>query len=96
MALGIDDALFWRSTPAEIADVMERKAKREAAAERRAALRAGLIAAMIANVHRKKGTRPFRPTDFVRSPVRQATPEEFAKMMHEWATSHNAARGNGS
>lgn len=40
-------------------------AKLEPFGEERADLRAGIVAATIANAHRRKGSKPFKPSDFM-------------------------------
>lgn len=58
--------------------------ERTEARERAATLRAGLVASAIYNVHRKKGTRPFAPEDFVKTPVQYVDGEELRDIVHSW------------
>lgn len=61
--------------------------------------RTATIAMILANVHRRKGQRPFRETDFmprIRQQARKQTPEQMAVIFGEFARAHNAvhaARG---
>jgi len=51
--------------------------------EARADMRAGIIAATFANVHRRKGARPFKPIDFMPKFDRQPeqTPEQQLRIV---------------
>lgn len=48
--------------------------------EERADLRAGIIAAIIANIYRKKGAKPFKPSDFMPK-YRKQGPEDHLKII---------------
>ena len=79
--------LFWSLTSVEIEAFLEEKAKQIRAED----LRAGLVAATLENIHRKKGARAVRPSDFIRdtSPRSYMSPEEGAKFMDQWAAAQN-------
>lgn len=62
----------------------------ESRRERAATLRAGLIAAAIYNVHRKKGTKAFKASDFIREPVKIVKPGDLARALTSFADEHNA------
>lgn len=72
-----------------MAGVLRVKAERERQRERQAALRAGLVASAIYNVHRKRGQRALRPSDFVRGERKYMTVEEARRYMDAWAREHN-------
>jgi len=58
----------------------EALAKRYADREEMLDYRTGLVCAVLANLYRKKGKRPFKPQDFMpkgRKPKRKQTPEEM-------------------
>lgn len=61
--------------------------------DRNATLRSALIAATIVNVHRKKGSRLIKPSDFIVEPPRPEdflTAEQAVSFMDRWAASQNA------
>jgi hypothetical protein len=72
LATGVDDSVFWGSTPAEVAElctVLEERASSIRLATQRAAYqRAGLIAATVANMAGKVSRRTMRATDFFVEP----------------------------
>lgn len=92
VAEGFDEDLFWKSTAAELSEVLDRVTERREQEERQAARRAGLVASAIYNVHRKKGKRPLGPDDFVEGGQGRMSPEEFRQRMHAWATTVNDAQ----
>jgi|CXWL01.1.fsa_nt_gi hypothetical protein len=60
--------------------------------EERADLRAGIIAATIANGKRKKGSRAFRPKEFMpnfRKRFKGQTPDEQAAIFRAFVAFHN-------
>lgn len=82
VAAGIPDELFWRSTPAEIAALFRAINERESALQRAANLRSGLVAAVLVNIHRKRGKPPVGPEDFFRDPkTERMTIEEAQQFM---------------
>lgn len=89
MAEGVPDDLYWRSTASELMAILEHTSRRREQQERAAAHRAGLIAAMIGNVHRKKGARRLKPSDFVREPTRVVSPETARQILDGWAARQN-------
>lgn len=60
--------------------------------EERADLRAGIIAATIANVHRGKRSRPYKPSDFMPEyePRKDKPWQEMRAVMKSYAKAHNA------
>jgi hypothetical protein len=72
LAVGVEDLVFWGSTPAEVAElctVLEERASSIRLATQRAAYqRAGLIAATVANMAGKVSRRTMRATDFFVEP----------------------------
>lgn len=89
VAAGVDDDLFWDTTPTETALVLREIEKREMEREKSAILRAGLITAATYNVHRKKGARALQPKDFIREPTRVLTPDQMEKVLDRWASRSN-------
>jgi len=57
---------------------------------RTANLRAGTIAATIANVHRRKGTRSFKATDFLEDAKVPMEMAEAVPFMDSWMSRQNA------
>jgi len=64
----------------------------EARRERSAALRAGLVASAIYNVHRKKGARTLKPTDFIRTEPKTLSPQAMREELIAWARDINDTR----
>ena len=90
MAVGIPHELFWELTIEEVNEVL----KRENEKEKSAYLRAGLIAATIVNVHRRKGARMVKPSDFIRERPKDEDYMDVAtakKVLGRWAKSVNAS-----
>lgn len=94
--MGVPDQLFWRSLPSEIATVLREWDRIEAGRERAAALNSGLVASTLLNLHRKKGGKVWKPSDFIRDPAEpddepeRMTVEEASAMLGNWAASINA------
>lgn len=62
--------------------------------EYRADLRAGIVAATVANVHRPKGRRAFKPEEFMPNFGERKQQQSVADMhmiFREFAAAHNAA-----
>lgn len=53
---------------------------------------AGIVASAVLNVHRRRGSAPFRPKEFVRKPIKRLAPEEAPAFMHQWAEQVNSQR----
>ena len=87
---GVPDDLYWASTPAEVAELLDAIAERESRQEREAALRAGLVASEVRNTMRQKDSdRVWQAGDFVKkAPVRLSV-EESIMAMRAWAADHN-------
>ena len=90
MLSGIPDELYWRLDSQELSALLRLKARQERALTRADNLRAGLVAATIANVHRKKGGRLFKPSDFLAEKRKYMTPVEARSYMDRWARAVNA------
>lgn len=59
------------------------------AEERRMDARFGMLASVLANCHRGKGRRPFKPEDFMPK-ERPRTPEELESRINRFARAMNA------
>lgn len=68
VAAGMDDAVFWGSTPAETAELATELRTRHEAEVRAANQRAGLVAAQIVNLAGKTSKKTVRAEDFFRDP----------------------------
>ena len=70
-------------------------ASRNPFGEERADLRAGIIAATIANANRGKGSKRFKPSDFMpqfkRRTARRQTPDQMKQILKTYAAAHNEA-----
>ena len=65
-------------------------ADREERRGRDAMYRAAFIVSAIYNTNRKKGRRPLKPEDFLKTKkTRILSAEEMADVMNTWADSHN-------
>jgi len=82
----MSDELYWDSTQEEVSAVLDHVALME----KQANLRAGLVAAVITNVHRKKGSRIVQPAEFLKGPRVQMAVEEAMQFMDNWAEGINA------
>ncbi len=82
----MSDEEYWNSTQEEVSAVLDHVAL----VEKQANLRAGLVAAVITNVHRKKGSRLVQPADFLKTPRVHMSVEEASKFMDTWAKGINA------
>lgn len=86
IAAGIDDALFWRLTPHETRKLINALAERYRVNQHNANYRAGLIAAILRNIHSKKGAPTVSPMDFFREPTTERmTIEEAQTFMRQLA-----------
>jgi hypothetical protein len=65
MGLGMTVNQMLRAMPASELAEWEAYWRIEPWGEARADLRAGIVASTLANAHRKKGARPFAPSDFM-------------------------------
>lgn len=78
LVAGLTHQEFWDLTPHEVALSIEAYHQRE----ERADWRAAMVASVIANVHRGKRGRPFKPSDFMPRQRRRAqSPEQQARML---------------
>jgi hypothetical protein len=77
----------------ELRALLRQIEKRRVSEEKAAVLRSGLVAATVYNVHRKKGSRAAKPTDFIRQEARVLSPEEMERQMDAWARSVNRKKG---
>lgn len=87
VASGMPHEVFWDLTEREIEAALRCRTDRDRAAN----LRAGLVASAIYNVHRKKGSRVVKPSDFLKQPARYMSPKEAATFMDRWARGVNRA-----
>lgn len=69
---------------------MDAIAKREAEQQRLMILCAGLPTSAVYNVHRKKGSKPVKPQDFIKAPPKIVSPEEMEAALDAWAASVSA------
>lgn len=89
VAAGMEDAVFWGSTPAETKVRVRALAKRREAEERKANQRAGLIAAQIINMAGKVSRRRYSPDDFWKYDDDESdTPEALRDALLAWADQH--------
>lgn len=72
-----------------MAAVFRRRSERLETEQENANLRAGLIAATVANVHRRRGARSLKPSDFFRSREDVMTVEEAVRFLDRWADVQN-------
>jgi hypothetical protein len=89
IAAGVPDHLFWRLTPVELGSLLGKMAEVHEAEERAAVLRAGLVAATVHNVHRRKGTRAAKPSDYLKKPPAILDPSQMEAEMDAWAKASN-------
>lgn len=69
-------------------------ARRKPFGEERADLRSGIIAATIANANRGKGSKRFKPSDFMpqfKKRVRRQSVDEMKQTLRAFTAAHNAA-----
>lgn len=78
--LRLSEKEFWQTTPVQFNALLLRKQE----ADNQADLRTAQIVCILANIYRKKGSRQFRPQDFMPGLVatkparpRRQTPEEI-------------------
>lgn len=91
MASGVPDELYWRSTPLEVGALLDQIVDLESRRERAAALRAGLVASAVYNVHRRKGAKALKPSDFVAGPQGdEPSPAEFKARLKAFAATFSA------
>lgn len=83
IAAGVEDTLFWRSTPYETRALIDALIERELAVHDAENVRAGLITSAIYNVNRKKGTKTFKPKDFFREPKKPKGPRAMMDVMRK-------------
>jgi hypothetical protein len=84
IAAGVPEDLYWRSTPYEVRMLIRALHDRRKQEDRAATLRAGMIAAAVYNVHRRKGARPVKPTDFVREERKVVDPDTMVEILDGW------------
>lgn len=91
MGFGYAPDLFWDSTLQEVRAVLRHRAQLTRAAN----LRAGLVAAVLVNLHRKKGAARVRAEDFLTPDVEEdrLEPAEAVSFMDRWMTQQNATQG---
>ena len=60
-------------------------------------LQAGVVASVVANVNRRRGSKPFSPSDFVLDfePRRKQTPEDMFRRLTQFSTMHNKRKQKG-
>lgn len=94
LAHGVDDSVFWASTPSEVRVLLDAYATVEQRRQRADYQRAGLIAAAVYNVHRKKGTPKLNPMDFwdFGGRAKNDTPDALRGAMLAWARAENRRR----
>lgn len=87
------DDLYWRSTPAELGTLLEQITKRRNEEVESSILNSGLGAAATYNVHRKRGARFLKPSDFLGKPKKDKTvmlpPAAFISELKAFAKQHN-------
>lgn len=86
IAAGVEDTLFWRSTPYETRALIDALIEREQATHNAENIRAGLITSAIYNVNRKKGAKAFKPKDFFREPKKPKGPRAMMDVMRKVMT----------
>jgi hypothetical protein len=62
--------------------------------QKSATLRAGLVAASVYNVHRRKGTKPVKPQDFIKEGPQVVSAQVMAAAFKSWAGAHNRRLAN--
>jgi len=82
---GLSADVFWDLTMREVGAVMECKRRHV----QNANLRAGLIAAILVNLHRKKGRRAVKPADFFATAPTRMSARSAEPFMDAWAASIN-------
>lgn len=93
VALGVEDALFWRSTPYETRLLLEAIGKRREEEAHQENLRFGLVAAAIYNNNPHRRGRALQAQDFVRTAPKVVSPEELEAALDSWAQSLNNEGG---
>jgi hypothetical protein len=97
LAAGVDDLVFWGSTPAEAAMLFTEVAERELAiwreTQRAANLRAGVIAATIVNMAGKVSKRTAKASEFFIDPrAERDSPEALRNALIMWGESTKGVR----
>jgi len=69
---------------AEVEAVFQRQHERD----RQEHLRFGLIAATLVNVHRRKGARIVKPSDFLEAPKQHLSPKDSVSFLDAIASHH--------
>ncbi|HSH44476.1 MAG TPA: hypothetical protein VK966_01335 [Longimicrobiales bacterium] len=84
--------MFWRLTPRELEALLDAIGERREQENEAENLRAGLVAAMIYNVHRRRGAKPKEPRDFFR-PAKAGdeivSTEQMRSALDAWADRTN-------
>lgn len=86
IAAGVEDTLFWRSTPCEVRALIDALIDREQAVNNADNIRAGLITSAVYNVHRKKGAKSLKPKDFFREQKKPKGPRAMMDVMRKVMT----------
>lgn len=91
VAAGIPDELYERTTPPERLALLKAIEDREYSRRLHEAQCAALVAATLCNIHRKKGAKAYKVSDFVKDKRKRERPPDVTwELLKEQLRAHNA------